>query len=330
MHALRQLIPSPSALITFEAAARLQSFTRAADELGVSQPAVSHSIRELERRLGVQLFERGARCVSLTPEGQWFFRNVAKSLAHIYQSALHLRRSHGLDTQVTISVSTAFAAHWLLPRIARFRSQHPEIDLRFQTSDRDVDLVAEGISIGIRLGDGEWAAYDAWRFAEEEVLAVCSPEYQRRRGPWRRPADLLEETLVHLEEPYRDCITWSDWFRRAGSEYEVPEHGLKLNDYALVLNAAVGGEGIALGWRHLVAHLLDGGELVKAVPDGFCSTRAFYVVTPKAWPINEATRVFRDWILRESAGPPAADSVSSSHSPKIDGKTLGPPRESAR
>lgn len=306
MHEFRELIPSPSSLITFEAAARLQSFTRAADELGVSQPAVSHAVRELEQRLGVQLFERRARSVSLTPEGQWFFRSVAKSLSHIYQSALHLHRSGGLDNQVTISVSTAFAAHWLMPRIAGFRASFPEIDLRFQTSDRDVDLVAEGISIGIRLGDGDWPAYDAARFADEEIYAVCSPRYAARRGPWREPADLLDETLVHLEEPYRECINWTDWFRRYGSDYEPPEHGLKLNDYALVLNAAVAGEGIALGWRHLVEHFLDSGELRCAVPQSFKSNRAFYVVTPKHWPINKATGLFRNWIL-EQAGRSAAD-----------------------
>lgn len=300
MHQLRDLISSPASLLTFEAAGRLQSFTRAAEELGVSQPAVSHSVRELERRLGVRLFERRPRSVSLTPEGQWFHASVAKGLAHIYQSALHLRRVHGLERQVTVSVSTATAAHWLLPRIARFRGRHPDIDLRFQTSDRDVDLVAEGISIGIRLGRGDWPAYESRHFTDEEVFPVCSPRYPRRAGPTDDPHSLLGETLIHLDEPYREAVGWSDWFASSGIVYERDPRGLVLNDYALVLNAAVAGEGIALGWRHLVAHLLDSGDLVRAHPATVRSSRAFYVVTPKAWPINAATRTFLDWMLEEA------------------------------
>lgn len=302
MSELRRLIPSPSSLIAFEAAARLQSFTRAAEELELSQPAISHSVRQLEDKLGTKLFERGARSVALTPEGQWFYASVSKGLGHIVQAALHLKRTHGLSAQVTISVSTAFASQWLLPRIARFRGDHPEIDLRFQTTDRDVNLVAEGISIGVRQGSGNWPNYHAWRFAEEVVYAVCSPSYRTRRGPWTGPADLLDETLIHLEEPYRECLQWSDWFDQFGRDYETPAHGLRLNDYALVLQAALEGEGIALGWRHLVQHLLRDNGLVLAVPDHYQSSDAFYIVTPRAWPLSDATRTLRDWMLEESTG----------------------------
>jgi DNA-binding transcriptional LysR family regulator len=301
MSELRKLISSPSALIAFEAAARLQSFTRAAEELELSQPAISHSVRQLERRLGVRLFERGARSVSLTPEGQWFYASVAKGLGHIVQAALHLKRTHGLSAQVTISVSTAFASQWLLPRIARFRNEHPDIDLRFQTSDRDVALVAEGISIGVRQGAGEWPSYHAWRFAEEQVYAVCSPAFLARNGPWSGPEDLIREPLIHLEEPHRDCVQWSDWFNQFGLDYEPPAHGLRLNDYALVLQAALEGEGIALGWNHLINHRVRDGALVMAVGGRYRSGNAFYIVTPRAWPLSDATRTLRDWMLLESA-----------------------------
>ncbi len=266
----------------------------------MSQPVVSHAVKDLERRLGVRLFERGPRSVALTPEGKWFSSSVARGLRHIYQSALHLHRSHGLDAQVTLSVSTALAAHWLLPRVAGFRARHPDIDLRFQTTDKDVDLVAEGISIGIRLGHGDWPEYRAWRFADEEVYAVCSADARARNGGWSEPCELLDKTLIHLEEPYRRRISWKDWFRHFGIDYELPTHGLQLNDYAVVLQAAIAGQGIALGWRHLVSHLLRSGQLRRAVKHSYRSAKAFYVVTPKVWPVNEATQLFRDWMIAEA------------------------------
>ncbi len=112
--------------------------------------------------------------------------------------------------------------------------------------------------------------------------------------------ELLDKTLIHLEEPYRRRISWKDWFRHFGIDYELPTHGLQLNDYAVVLQAAIAGQGIALGWRHLVSHLLRSGQLRRAVKHSYRSAKAFYVVTPKVWPVNEATQLFRDWMIAEA------------------------------
>ena len=299
MQDLRSLISSPSSLFTFEAAARHLSFTRAAEELKVSQPAVSHSIRQLERYLGVPLFERRHRALELTEEGRKLFRDVSIGLTHIYHSAQTLRHSRGASNQVTISISTAFATYWLLPRMAIFRQAHPDIDLRFQTTDRDLDLSAEGIGIGIRLGTGNWPHYDAWHFVDEKVFPVCRPDYLTQCVPLQTPADLLEATLIHLEEPHRSRITWNDWFRYFGIEAETTTRGLKLNDYSIVIQAALEGQGIALGWKHIVDKLLERGDLVRPIDATYVSQNSFYVVAPKSIPLTEPTAVLRDWLVAE-------------------------------
>lgn len=303
MRALRELVPSADALVTFEVAARHLSFTRAAAELGVSQPAVSRSVQRLEQALGLRLFVRLHRALVLTEAGERLYRDVALGLTHIYASLADLRRETGGRAAVTVSGSTAFATYWLLPRMARFRQRHPDIDLRFQATDRDIDLVAAGVAIGIRMGEGNWPEYQSWHFVDEEVYAVCSPSYLNGRPPPASLRELARETLIHLDEPYRPRIGWADWFRFQGVKPNEFDQGLHLNDYAVALQAALEGQGVALGWRHLVDHLLARGQLVQAVPHVYRSdrtVRSFYVVAPAGRPLTPQVAALRDWLLRES------------------------------
>src|SRR5215469_14447630 len=168
MKLLRRAIPSPGNLLIFEAAARLASFTRAAQDLGMSQAAVSFGIRGLERSLGVTLFIRGHRVVRLTELGQRFFHDVSIGLGQIQQSVAAIQRMQA-DRHVTLSVSTAFASLWMLPRLASFRAAHLGIDLRFLATDRDVDVASERISFGIWRGDGGWSGYETAFFAPERI-----------------------------------------------------------------------------------------------------------------------------------------------------------------
>ena len=170
MHTLRTLIQSPAALFAFEAAARHMSFTHAAGELNVTQAAVSYSIRQLEAALGVKLFHRAHRAVTLTEAGERFYNDVSMGLSHIKRSAEAIARLDG-GQQVTLSCSTAFANYWVVPRLSAFRAQHPEIDIRLQTTDKDVDLLAEGLSLGIRRGDGKWPGCEGAMLAEEAIFA---------------------------------------------------------------------------------------------------------------------------------------------------------------
>ncbi len=296
MDSLRSLIPSPSGLFAFEAAARHGSFTRAAEELGVTQAAISYSIRQLETALGVTLFHRRHRGIALTENGERFFHDLAIGLAHIRRSAETLKRQRG-DRHVTLSASTAFAGYWMVPRLAQLREAHPEIDLRLQTSDKDVDLRAEGISLGVRLGNGEWPAYEAALIAPEEIFPICSPAYLQAAGAPHDLAELARHKLIHLDEPFRPSPTWRDWFAAAGLDQADRGGGLRLNDYALVLQAVLEGQGVALGWQHLTAPLVERGLLIRPLSQSQFTGAGFYIVWPKGQTLSPQAATVRDWIL---------------------------------
>ena len=203
MQSLRHLLPSAGSLIVFEAAARLESFTAAGRELGMSQAAVSYAIRGLEDRLGLPLFERRHRQVRLTEAGSHFFADVSLGLSHIRKSAEDLRlvASGG---HVTLSASTAFASFWMMPRLQLFREQVPGVDLRIQTAERDLDIVTEGIPLGIRGGDPkEWPRYEALPLAKEVIFPVASPAYATRFGTPETVAELHGDRFRRAENGRR-------------------------------------------------------------------------------------------------------------------------------
>lgn len=299
MNNLRRLLPSANALLSFEAAARAGSFTKAAAELGVTQAAISYSIRQIETALGVKLFARQHRRVELTEAGERFFQDVSLGLALILRSAEDIRRQHD-DRHITISVSTAFASHWMVPRLAAFRQAHPDIDLRLQTTDKDIDLVAESISLGVRRGYGQWPGCGTAYFADEEILPLCSPGYLEEVGPIESLAELAAAKLIHLDEPFRPRPSWQDWFANLGVTYRDRGDGLRLNDYALVIQAALEGQGVAIGWRHLTGNLIAQGQLVPARPEKWLGEQGFYVVWPLGPLENKDCQRVRAWLLDQS------------------------------
>lgn len=296
MQSLRSLIVSPSALLAFEAAGRHKSFTAAARELNVSQSAVSHAVRQLESALGQSLFLRRHRRIELTETGERFFNDVSIGLMHIRRSAETIRRQGDVD-HVTLSASTAFASWWMVPRLATFRAALPEIDLRLQTTDKDVNLHAEGISLGIRRGLGEWDEYDSALLASEAVYPVCSPDYRASIGPLEDPSVLRGLKLIHLEEPFRPCPNWADWFLGHGIEYADRGEGLRLNDYALVIQAVMEGQGVALGWHHITDYLIGRGQLVRPVGSTLETGYGYYVVWPRGQTLSSQAEAVRDWLL---------------------------------
>ncbi|HHZ08974.1 MAG TPA: LysR family transcriptional regulator [Rhizobiales bacterium] len=296
MQNLRRLLPSAGSLIVFEAAGRLASFTAAGRELGMSQAAVSYAVRGLEDQLGVPLFHRRHRQVRLTEAGTRFFADVSLGLSHIRKSAEDLRQL-AVGSHVTLSASTAFASFWMMPRLQQFREELPGVDLRIQTADRDLDIVAEGIPLGIRGGDPQdWPTYEALPLAPEEIFPVAGAGYAARFGLPRTVADLASHRLIHLEEPFREAANWDDWFRSAGHSFAVAGTGLRINDYALVIQAAMEGQGIAIGWRHLVERLLASGLLVRVTDHVMTTGKGFYVVWPKEGRLSDNARRVRDWL----------------------------------
>lgn len=299
METLRRLLPSASSLIIFEAAGRHRNFTRAAAELGMTQAAVSYAVRNLEEQLGVALFHRVHRAVELTDAGERFHSDVTLGLSRIQKSAEDIR-AKGREANVTLAASTAFASMWMLPRLAKLRADLPDIDLRIQTSVRDLDLDEEPIPLGIRGGDpAKWPRYHAALLAPEVITVVASPAFVENRGYPGTPEELLKLPLIHLEEPVRSACDWPEWFASAGVRYPAQARRLAINDYVLVIQAVLAGEGVALGWRHLIDGQVRSGALVTVGGHVLETEGAFYVVWPRARELNGPARRVRDWLLEE-------------------------------
>ena len=305
MRELRELVHSAHHLLVFEAAARHGSFTRAARELNVSQPAVSLAVKQLETALKVPLFTRGHRAISLTPAGEMLFGDVSSGFSRMLETARRLRRQ-GRGAHVTLSVSTAFANYWMVPRLAHFRRRNPGIDLRLQTTDKDLDLAEEGLSLGVRLGAGAWRGYAAALIADEELIAMASPRFAEAHPGIASLDTLADQRLIHLEEPFRPRPTWGDWFSAMGGTYRDSGHGLRLNDYALVIQAAMAGEGIALGWRHVVQGLLEQKLLVRIGPWAWRTKAGFYLIWSSKVQLSAQAEVVKDWIIETARAGPRA------------------------
>lgn len=296
MQSLRHLLPSAGALVVFEAAGRHLSFTAAAAELGMTQAAVSYAVRGLERQLGVALFHRRHRAVALTAPGARLLAETSLGLGLI-RRAVEAVRVPPSGGHVTLSCSTAFATFWMLPRLQAFRDAVPGVELRIQSSFRDLDIADEGIPLAVRGGDpGDWPDLAAARLAAEEIWAVAAPAYLAREGQPQAAPDLLAHRLLHLEEPHRPAATWADWLAQAGVRGPVPE-GFRFNDYALLLQAVLDGQGIALGWRHLVERLVAAGHLRRVTGAAMRTGRDFHVVWPAGEALAPAAACVRDWLL---------------------------------
>jgi DNA-binding transcriptional LysR family regulator len=188
----------------------------------------------------------------------------------------------------------------MLPRLAKLRTDLPDIDLRIQTSVRDLDLDEEPIPLGIRGGDpAKWPRYHAALLAPEVITAVASPAFVESRGHATTPEELLKLPLIHLEEPVRAACDWPEWFASAGVRYPAQARRLAINDYVLVIQAVLAGEGVALGWRHLIDGQVRSGALVTVGGHVLRTNDAFHVVWPRSRELNGPARRVRDWLLEE-------------------------------
>lgn len=295
MKGLRELARSPNHLFVFEAAARHASFTAAAEELGITQPAVSRSVRTLESTLEVCLFTRTYRSVELTEEGEILFQAVSEGFNRIVRTATWLH--HRAKDHVTVLTTTAFSSFWLAPRLSDFQARHPDIDLRLHVSDRTLELVEENVSLGVRCGDGHWEGYDGALLAREEVFPVASPGFAATLAERDDPGALAHETLIHTDVPFIPTLTWSDWFAQMKVDYVDEGKGLRLNDYVLVIQSAVAGAGVAMGWSVMVDHLIDQGLLVRVGTRRWQTERGFYLIWSNRAPLSPQAKAVRAWVI---------------------------------
>lgn len=298
----RYRLPPLDRLEVFEAAARTLSFTRAADELALTQSAVSRSIASLEERLGFDLFERRHRALVLTERGQALHRAATEMLERLDETIARLRgRNAGRTLTVTASIS--FASLWLVPRLARFTRAHPSIDVRIAANNEIVDLDRAGIELAVRYSPIAQAPAGEKLF-DEEVFPVCSPVLLRDPArPLARPADLTAHVLLHYEDirivPWLD---WSPWFESAGIPDLKPAGALRFSHYDQLIQAAISGQGVALGRVPLLNEQLHSGALVTPFRRGIASPRGYYVMRSARSAGNADVDAFVAWLHAEAAG----------------------------
>ncbi len=288
-------LPPLNALRAFEAAARTESFTRAAEELCVTQAAVSQQVKLLEATLGIPLFTRERRRLAITEAGRDYLGVVRDALDRIALGTDRLveRRSPGI---LTVGTSPDFAAKWLVPRLGRFAAAHPEIDLRVSSAARHVDLVRERVDLAIRHGDGQWEGLDAVRLCAERLFPVCSPTLVSDRDRVAQASDLLRFPLLRLD----GWSTWAKWFEAAGVAAPVAR-GPALDQASMLIDAAVDGQGVALARTALAAWDLLDGRLVVPVDVALGLRKTYWIVSPKVASRLPKVAAFRDWLLAEAA-----------------------------
>lgn len=291
-------LPPLASLRTFEAAARQESFKKAAAELGVTATAVSHQIRQLEAYLDVALFERQTRKVRLTAEGRSLYPALRAALDAMAE-AVEVVRKRPRRRIATLSATVAFTAKLLVPRVGTLRDHHPGWDLRLHASDDTVDLIAGEADAAIRYGLGHYPGLIALPLLTDRFAPVCSPRLQLRQA-----GDLPQATLLHFDwgpiASTVDVPSWRIWARRAGLAGLDPDSGISFNDESSAIQAAIAGQGVALLSLALVAEELASGALVQPfgpVMEGL----QFSFVYPEGAESRPAVAVLKNWVLTEFA-----------------------------
>jgi len=291
---LRRL-PSLNALKAFEAAARHESFTKAADELAVTQGAVSHQVKALEAELGLRLFNRERQRLIITDSGRNYLEVVRDAFDRLAVGTHRLLQTQKAGV-LTVTASPNFAAKWLVHRLGRFVDAHPDIDLRVSASKEHIDFAREDIDVAVRHGDGHWPGLSVTRLCAEELFPVCSPKLMRGRGALRTPADLARHTLLHVN----DRRDWSKWLEAAEVTGADVDRGPIFNQASIAIDAAVDGQGIALARTALAAWDLGAGRLVRPFPLALKASFAYWIVCPKSTADLPKIMTFREWLLAEA------------------------------
>jgi LysR family glycine cleavage system transcriptional activator len=292
---MRPRLPPLNAIKAFEAAARHESFTRAAEELCVTQGAVSHQVKALEAELAVKLFNRERQRLIITEAGRDYLAVIRDALDRIALGTERLlqRQNSGV---LTVSTSPDFAAKWLVHRLGHFAEAHPGIDLRVSATLHHVDFAREEVDLAVRHGEGNWAGLETVRLSAEQLFAVCSPKLLSGRR-LRKPADILRFPLLHLDSR----ADWTQWLQAAGLDAADVAHGPVLNRASMVIDAAINGQGVALSRTTLAAWDLISGRLVCPFTESLRISKTYWIVCPKATASLPKIVTFREWLLAEAS-----------------------------
>lgn len=295
-------IPPLNALRVFEAAARHLSFTKAAEELHVTPGAVSQQIKALEDFLQTPVFRRQKRSLLLTDEAQASLPILREGFDKLSEAGKILAAK--ADTgRLTVSVAPSLASKWLVPRLDRFQAAHPDIDV-WVSADMDVvDFAIEDVDLAIRYGGGRYPGLNTEHLMSEKIVPVCSPQLLTGEHPLKSPEDLVHHTLLHDSSPDKDesCPTWPMWLKAAGICHTQGERGVKFNQSSLVIEAAVGGKGVALAKSALALADLEAARLVIPFDMTTPTEFSYYIVHPPSKAASPAVKAFTQWLKEEAA-----------------------------
>jgi LysR family glycine cleavage system transcriptional activator len=295
-------LPSLKSLQAFEAAGRHLSFTAAAQELNVTPGAISQQIRQLEEHLELKLFKRMNRIIVLTDAGQLFLPMISAGFEQ-FNEAVSLVRQQRSDGPLTITSAPSFVSKWLIPRLASFKAQYPQVDVRIDTSDRLVDFAHEDIDVGIRFGDGEYPELETLFLFSFDLIPVCSPELLQQGDALKQVSDLKNFTLLHSNYDELDpgWPDWAMWLKVVDAEEVDANHGIYFNQSDLLFQAAMAGQGVALLANVLADPEIAAGRLVQPFTARLPVKLNYHLVTSPQKARIAKVVAFREWVLAESA-----------------------------
>lgn len=299
-------LPPLNSLRAFESTARHLSFTKGANELNVTAGAVSQQVKVLEEYLGLKLFKRQNRMVSLTQEALMLLPYLTEGLDKLVEGmdAIH---SYQLDKPLTITLPPTFAARWLMPRLMSFQKRHPEIDVRIDATYKVVDIINEDIDAGIRFGTGNYSGMNSDFLFSQSVILVCSPDLLKQGSKLQdqkleKAEDLKDFTLLHCDyslTPTWQQPSWDVWFQMAGLDNIDTTRGVHFAQHDLLVQAAIEGQGVALVARISAAKAIKDGLLVQPFDSHIPLDNSYYFIYPKAKANLPRIRAFRNWLLEE-------------------------------
>jgi len=293
---LRRQIPSPNSLFTFEAAARLGSFSAAALELNVTQPAISRSISSLENHLGYPLFNRHGRWIEMTSNGDKLFRATSTAFNTVMDSLREIAQREENQETVSISMSAVAVNHWFVPRMTAFREKFPGISLTFREYTKDSDGLLRDVDLNIRLSNPKDADLHRWPFADERIMALCSPQYLAENGALDKVASSQTHSFLEWRQQRYGL---DEFFHATGLHMPSNPTFTRFSDYSGVLQSAIQHQGIALAWVTESSTQIINGSLVPACAQVVKTGRRYHILASNLIPMRPVVEEVRDWLINE-------------------------------
>lgn len=301
MQVEKNTLPPLDYLLAFEVAAKFESFAFASRELQISESAISRKVRLLEKYYEVPLFRRGNKSVSLTRQGTVFLKKIGPVLESLREISTQMS-AQNLHLGINLAATTSVSALWLLPRLRNFNQANAQMNITLIASDDDAECLAQNIDLSILRGDGNWPDYTSQKLFGEIIFPVCSPAFLASH-PNAIDLDFLSGLpLIEVSSKHPEWMGWSDWLRGHLPIVPTLAGSSTFNTYPNAIQAAVDGLGVALGWGHLVDHLLESGALVRPVAEVQTHTEfGYYLLKRKKVSAHPKRKAVEEWLLSESA-----------------------------